>query len=198
MIVGILFLLFGLSILLRIFFKINFPVMRTFGALFLIYLGVRMLFGTFGWHAWGTWKTEDSVVFGHQNFVTTSGSTGRNEYNTVFGKSTVDLTQLPKTGESRVVINTVFGETRVIIDPSMPIRISANAVFGQATLPDRSTVAFGSLKWRSPSAQAAQENDVKTIRVKGDVVFGNLQFVTKDQIPGGKSQGGDDDESDDD
>ena len=43
MIVGVFFLLFGISILLRVFFGWHIPIFRTFAALFLIYLGVRAI-----------------------------------------------------------------------------------------------------------------------------------------------------------
>jgi predicted tellurium resistance membrane protein TerC len=45
MILGILFLLIGLSILLKAVFHIDIPVVRTAFALFIIYIGFKMLLG---------------------------------------------------------------------------------------------------------------------------------------------------------
>ena len=58
--IGVLFLLIGISILLKVFFHIHFPVFRTLLAIFVIYLGIKMLIGTsFDFRYSGDWEGKD-------------------------------------------------------------------------------------------------------------------------------------------
>jgi predicted membrane protein len=170
MIVGIFFLLFGISILCRVFFGWHIPIFRTFWALVLIYIGVRMLFGG-SWNWSNSWKVKDSenVVFDEGDFRFEKDA--KNRFSTVFGSSKVDLTHAPNDGGD-VHIDTVFGETRVMIDPKQALRIRANAVFGEARMPNDDMVAFGTLNYKSPSSETTPTK----LKIHANVVFGSIRF----------------------
>jgi hypothetical protein len=174
MIFGTFFLLLGVSILLRAFFGWNIPLVRTACALLLIYLGVRMLVGG-SWRSHemsGGWSVHESdrVIFDRGDFRFDKDA--RNHYSTIFGSSTIDLTQVPADAKDAAVhIETVFGETKVLIDPKIPITIRVSAAFGEARMPNGDMVAFGTQTYRTPDKAEPQ------IRIRGNVVFGSLRFV---------------------
>jgi len=195
MIVGIFFLLFGISILLRIFFGWHIPIFRTFFALFLIYLGIKMLVGrsldfSSSWRI----KTAKSVVFDQGDFHFEKNT--ENHYSTVFGSSTVDLTHIPNDASAEEIhIDTVFGETKVLIDPKTPIQIRASAVFGEAKMPEGDSVVFGTLHFKTPGANPQEAPRVK---VRANVVFGSIRFVPVSAAASSNTQKANTDESDDD
>jgi predicted membrane protein len=170
MILGIFFLLFGVSILCRVFFGWHLPIFRTFWALVLIYLGVKMLFGG-SWNMSDNWKRKDAenVIFDQGDFRFEKDS--KNRFSTVFGSSKVDLTHAPADGGD-VHIDTVFGETKVLIDPSQSIHIRANSVFGEARMPNDDMIAFGTLNYKTPSADSAKSK----LTIHANVVFGSIRF----------------------
>jgi hypothetical protein len=95
----------------------------------------------------------------------------RKRFSTVFGSSKVDLTHAPNDGGD-VHIDTVFGETRVMIDPKQALRIRANAVFGEARMPNDDMVAFGTLNYKSPSSETTPTK----LKIHANVVFGSIRF----------------------
>jgi hypothetical protein len=200
---GLFFVLFGISILLRIFFGLNIPLVRTAFALFIVYIGIRMLVGG-DWGIRANWARKDShnVTFDHSDF--TFEPSARNHYSTVFGSSTVDLRNAAAENKDlEIHVSTVFGETKVIVDSSKPYSIRANAAFGEVKMPNDNMVAFGTLNYASPSAAGpsatsktntrhagAQNSGASNswasssdspnshrIKIHGNVVFGSLRFV---------------------
>ena len=167
MIAGLFFLLLGTSILLKVLFKIDLPLVRLCFAVFLIYMGIRMLTGTF---------TKPSQVFSQGVFDFDESEAGLNHYNAVFGRRKIDLTRIVLDKQDvKVEINTVFGESTVLINPAMPITIHTNAVFSEARMPNENMVTFGTLKYSTSSAKSAPH----TLIVHSNVVFGALRFVDK-------------------
>jgi hypothetical protein len=179
MIIGLLFLLLGISILVKVFLKIDLPIIRIAFALFLIYLGVKMLFGCFGsgfgpCHFKGHMKTKESVVFGDGRM--NMDGKDLNHFSVVFGKGVIDLTTIPKDAkQARAEVNVVFGDAEVLLDPSVPTVIHATGVFAESRMPDDNMVAFGSLNYTN---DAAKESGPK-LTVHGNVVFGSLKFHNK-------------------
>lgn len=166
---GIFLVLLGLSILLKVLFKIDLPVFRTLFALFFIYIGVRMLAGTFGFRS----SEKETAVFSEAHFEK-KDDTSTDRYSVIFGKGTIDLTQVSlEKGDVDVEVNVVFGEGIVRIDPKMPISLRSTAVFGEARMPDDNIVAFGELNYNSAASKDAQ----RRLRVRGNVVFGSLRFI---------------------
>lgn len=164
---GALLILIGLALIIRFVFNVDFPIVRVLFAMFIIYLGLRILFGSFGFFRFETGPND--VFFGEREFYSTEPN---NEYNVVFGQGTfhftdVDLSQ----GNVNVKIGTVFGASDIRIDRDMPVQIVADAVFAGAELPDGNTAVFGSSTYQSESFNP----DSNHLKIKLDVVFGGAK-----------------------
>lgn len=168
---GIILILIGLGLVIRVVFNVEFPLFKIIIAFFLIFLGLRLLFGgsgIFGFHT-----GENDVLFSEKRF---ENPRNLQEYNVVFGKgnfyfSGKDLSQ----SSVKIRINTIFGGSTLHIPRDMPVVIRANAVFGGAELPDGNTAVFGSSTYKSEKFNPGENH----LDIKADVVFGGLQ-VSRD------------------
>lgn len=170
---GIIFLIIGIALLLKAVFHVDIPIFKTVFGIFLIYLGAKMIFGNFWCGRTCDIKTKTSAFFDEKVFKASQDVSNKKQYSTVFGSSTVDLTDLDilKEEDIRVEVNTVFGETKVLLSQKIPVKIFANSVFAEAKMPNNNLVAFGTLVFESP------DNSGKKITIHGNVVFGSLRFV---------------------
>lgn len=168
---GILLIVIGLSLVIKIVFNVEFPIFKILIAFVFLYIGLRILLGhsvrPFNEH-----RTETDVVFGESNF---SKIDNDKEYNVVFSKGTFDLrnVELNAEGSTRVKINTVFGGSKVILNSAIPTRIKVDAVFAGANMPNGNSAAFGSTIYMSDSLDMTKP----FLDIKADVVFGGLQVV---------------------
>lgn len=165
LIIGLVLILFGISIILKVFLNIDFPVVKTLFALFLIAWGVWVLLGK---HICPVrCHGSNTTLFSECKSFNADGK----EYNVVFGKATYDFTKLdPADTEQRSkTIKTVFGESIVIINKDLPVRISAETAFGNVSLPNGNASFMGGQRWESDSAKTSE--NVVDIHVQ--VVFGN-------------------------
>ena len=164
---GALLILIGLALILRFVFNIDFPVVKVLFALFFIYLGLRILFGSFGLFRIETGPND--VLFSEKEFIQPEHN---KEYNIVFGKGNFDFTKIDLSqGSVNVKIGTVFGASLIRIDRDMPVKIEADAVFAGAQLPDGNTAVFGSSTYQSSSFNP----DSSYLKIKLDVVFGGAE-----------------------
>lgn len=134
---GGLLILFGIFFILRHTGKIDVSfgfVFRIVAAIFFIYLGVRIFFGGFGY------KDKSTAVFTDSEMVYEEG---RNEYGIVFGKGMIDLAGVTVDGKTKSIeVNTVFGQGKLILPASEPIRVTMTSAFGTISAPDGSAVTF--------------------------------------------------------
>jgi predicted membrane protein len=166
-ILGIIFIIIGISFIAKVFFKVDFPVFKILLALFFIYLGFRILFGSFG-----------AVKINHgSNNAVFSESTIRGEiqdggeYNAIFGKVTVDLREIElKEGITKIHVNAVFGGAEILMDKNTPIKIKSDVVFGGINLPDGKSGGFGTSGYISPGA----EDSTNVIHLEANAVFGGI------------------------
>ncbi|MDD3143296.1 MAG: hypothetical protein PHG32_03790, partial [Candidatus Cloacimonetes bacterium] len=96
---GILLLLWGISLILKGFNIVDLPLVKIFIAVIIILFGLRLLFGD-----WSSHHKDGSRV----SFVTA----GSDEYTSVFGSQTVDLTGLDPDSPP-LEITAVFGSSYV-------------------------------------------------------------------------------------
>lgn len=164
---GALLIIIGLALIIRFVFNIDFPVFKVLFALFFIYIGLRILFGSFN-----IFKIEtgpNDVIFTEKEYIQPEDD---KEYNVVFGKGNFDFTDIDLSqGNVNVKIGTVFGGSLIKIDRDMPVKIVADAVFSGAELPDGNTAVFGSSSYQSESFNP----DSNHLKIKLDVVFGGIQ-----------------------
>jgi hypothetical protein len=158
---GILLILLGALIIIKVLFNINIPVFRIGFALLLIYFGIRMLAGGFD---------RRQAVFGEE--VCRAEESGR--YSVLFGKGEVDLSGVSvSSGTVRKEISTVFGISLVKINADIPVKIIVNAAFDGARMPDGNAVSFGTYTYTSGNYR---ESDNGLI-VQANVVFGGLDVI---------------------
>jgi predicted membrane protein len=165
---GILLIVIGLSLVIKIVFNIDFPIFKIIIAFIFIYIGIRIMVGS-SFRPFGEHKTESDVIFGESHFK--NAQHGR-DYNVVFSKGNFDLRdiKLNETGPTYVKINTVFGASEVIIRREMPVRIKVDAAFAGAQLPNGNSAAFGSTIYTSDSLDLSKPY----LDIKADIAFGGL------------------------
>lgn len=163
---GALLIFIGLALIIRFVFNVDFPLFKVIIAGFFIYLGFRILFGSFG--MFNIRSGPNDVLFSEREFVRPEHN---KEYNVVFGKGTFDFTDIDLSqGNVYVKIGTVFGATEIRYNRDMPVKIMADAVFAGAELPDGNTAVFGSSAYQSESFNP----DSNHLMIKLDVVFGGV------------------------
>lgn len=166
---GILLILIGLGIVIRVVFNIDFPLIKFIIAFFFIFIGIKILIGNYNF--WQGEVDEDTTIFSEskvhgleENFK---------EYNVIFGSSIIDLRDVDLTKSSKEIkINTIFGSSVIKLDENTPVRIKADAAFASAKLPNGNTAAFGTGRYENENFK----KDTNHIYIKGDVVFGSLEI----------------------
>ena len=166
---GILLIVAGIAIILRILFNIDLPVFKLVVAFIFLYIGIRLLVGDF--HPQHIHTGENAVIFGETQF---KGLPKNQEYTVVFGQARIDLSQEPTPAEiQQLKINTIFGSTELLIHPSQPLRIHADAAFAGAKLPGNKETSFGKANYQSgPFNQQAPFLDIEA-----HVVFGEFKVI---------------------
>ncbi|NOQ27075.1 MAG: hypothetical protein GQ564_17070 [Bacteroidales bacterium] len=168
---GILLILIGLGIVIRVVFNINFPLVKFVIAFFFILIGIKLLFGGFNFRQGNfsgnaTIFSESKIVGQKENFK---------EYNVIFGSSVIDLRDIDLTeGSKEIIINTVFGSTTLIIDKETPIKLKSDVVFASSKLPRKNISAFGTGRYESDNFS----KDTNHVYIKADIVFGEFKLRT--------------------
>lgn len=169
---GIIIIFIGLSIIIKVVFNVNFPILKILIGLFFIYLGLKIIFdipnlGSFG-------KSGNNVMFGERRINHLSGN--NNNFNVMFGKTTLDLRDIElKYRVTKVELNTIFGGSEIILNKNTPVKIKLDAAFGGANLPDRNIGGFGTSIYTSDNLN---ENE-NYLYIKGSVIFGGLDIMFK-------------------
>lgn len=165
---GVLLILLGAAIVIKVVFNINIPIIRLLLAFILIYLGIRLMIG------WGFHKEQpnNTVLFNDNRIEATNPA---EEYNVIFGRGTIDLTKLVPSNTAVAKVNVIFGGGLIRIDPSQPVRIEANSAFGEARMPDGNNVTFGNYIYKTPSYQEGKP----ALRIEANAVFGALEIVER-------------------
>lgn len=167
---GILLIVVGLIIIVKMIFKIDIPVGRILFSFFFIYLGISILIGGFG-H-----KSQKRIMFDEQEIDVCDYKINDddNEYSVVFGKGNINLANIDINETTKIGINVTMGEAVVLIDSDMPIKIRASAAFGSVRLPDGNEVNFGHEIFTTPS----YDREKDCIKIKVNVAFGAIKFKT--------------------
>lgn len=180
---GVFLILIGLSIIVKILFNIDIPVFRIVIGLFLVYFGLQVIFGSnFLLRRRGRRTKIKSEHYKEYNFQKRS-----NEYNVVFGRGEIDLTdRINLTSNEYVEINVVFGSALIYIDPKTPTQIEVTTVFGSADLPGRKSAAIGQEKYRTGDDTAG-----KLLFIDISSVFAGVEVIERssdEDIPEGETE----------
>lgn len=168
---GILLILIGISIVVRVVFNVNFPLMKFIIAFFFIFIGIKLLIGNF--HFTGSHSDGDTTIFGEKKVYATTED--YKEYNVIFGSSIYDMRDIDLlTGTKEIKINAIFAGSVLKVNKETPIKIKAEAVFANADLPNGNTATFGTAKYENETFS----KDTNYLYVKVDVVFGDFKVRT--------------------
>ena len=166
---GAFLLLLGIALIIKVVFNVDFPVFKVLIGLFLVFLGLRILFGRMAFPH-GHFGPDDTIF---SERVYTEPEDGK-EYTVLFAKGIYDFTGVDLSkGNMDVKINTIFGGTVIKIDRDMPVKIKTDAVFAGSELPDGNTAVFGSAQYVSK----AYSQDTSSLNITADVVFGGVQVL---------------------
>ena len=168
---GAFLLILGIALIIKVVFNFDFPVFKVLLGIFLVLLGIKVLFGKVLMPS-HHFEPEDTIF---DERVYDSPEDGK-EYTVLFAKGVYDFTNVDlEQGSFRVKVSTVFGGTQIIIPADKPVRIEADAVFAGAELPDGNNAVFGSTIYESESWSP----DTASIDIKVDVVFGGVQVIQR-------------------
>ncbi|MGZ3797782.1 MAG: hypothetical protein ACXVB1_15535, partial [Pseudobdellovibrionaceae bacterium] len=159
-------------------FGINIPIIKILFGLFLLYLGVKVIFGAFSWDfnfVAERRSSDHEAIFSEAQFIYPNKKNAK-EYVTVFGSSHLDLTGVSDLGGKEIEVVSVFGESEVIVKKGTPLRIETNTVFAKSELPGKNVSAFGQFHYSSPELK---EQD-PALKLKTTAVFGSLKIVEKE------------------
>ncbi len=164
---GIILIVVGVGLILRIFFDVS--IFRILFAGILIFIGIKLLIGK---KIFAPISDEDQVFFGERIYK--SMPNNNSEYNTIFSKTTYDFSEIDtlKEASTRITLNTVFGNTEVLLPKNLSVKVKADAVFASVKLPNGNTVAFGTGNYSSENFDASASKLI----IEANVVFGNLEF----------------------
>lgn len=161
---GILLIVIGLSIILKVAFQID--IIRFVVAIFFILIGIKMLTGI---------VINDHQTRNRDAFFSNPryNNLDQKEYNLVFGRNVFDLKDLTsdELSSKQVQINTVFGASFVRLSPDIPVKIKANVIFGHVQMPDKTRVYFGTGNYHSKDSMADE-----ALLIEANVVFGKIEF----------------------
>ncbi len=168
---GAFLLLLGVALIIKVVFNVDFPVFKVLVGIFLVLLGMKVIFGKFLIPP-ANFKAEETIF---NERVYDNPESGK-EYTVLFAKGVYDFTNVDLAkGSFRVKVSTVFGGTQIIIPRDKPVRIQADAVFAGAELPGGNNAVFGTSIYESDTWRA----DSASIDIKVDVVFGGVQVIQR-------------------
>jgi len=159
---GVILIMLGLSLLIKTIFGLDLPIFRLLIAGFLLYFGFMTLVG-------GKPFDQKWIFFSEKILTPTQPI---RQYNIVFGKGIIDLSQIsPTIDEHTVKINTIFGETIIKTNAQIPTTIQAHVTFGETTLPDTRHLSLGSDTYSSLS-----NNEKVRLRIESNTIFGSTKI----------------------
>jgi predicted membrane protein len=165
---GILLILIGLSLILKIVFNVEFSIFRVIIAFLLIYFGIKLFIGK-DFSLFPNSNKDSEVVFSEKTIKKVEDG---KEYNVIFGGSKFDLREMtfPDSVTIHIKINTIFGGTQVLVNHDVPIHINSNTVFAGTKMPDGNTSSFGSLAFENDTAKRGKAKLI----IETNTIFGGL------------------------
>jgi hypothetical protein len=164
---GIVIMLFGLSVILKVVFHVHIPVLGIVFGLVIIFFGISIIMHSFG--VKGKWHKGTETVFNEA----TVNDLGEKEYSTVFGKLNLDLSNVDTSQRTiRKEINVVFAGAVIKIPKDRPVKIVANATFAGIRMPDGGATAFGTYVYKSPTFDEGKP----ALVLKVNTIFGGAEI----------------------
>ncbi len=168
---GIILILIGISIIVKIVFNIDFSIFRVIVALVFIYFGIRLFIGR-DFSFYHDDSDEQLIMFAKKNV---SHIDEGKEYNVIFGEGRFDLrnVSIPDSGTVHFKLNTIFAGTEILLNREIPVEISSSTVFGGTRMPNTNASAFGTASYKNDTAKKGQSK----IIIETNTIFGGLQVT---------------------
>ncbi len=166
---GLILILIGISIIIKIVFNIDFSIFRVIIALVFIYFGIRLFIGR-DFSFYHDNSDEQLILFSKRHV---SHIDDGKEYNVIFGEGRFDLSKF-SVPDSEVVhfkLNTIFAGSEIILNPEIPVEINSNTVFGGTRMPNTNASAFGIASYKNDTAKKSKAK----IIIETNTIFGGLE-----------------------
>jgi predicted membrane protein len=169
---GLLLILIGFSLIFKIVFNVDFPLLKIIIAFVFIFIGLRILLGGSG--IFRGKKDANEVIFGEKRY---SSFDEKNEYNVVFGKGVYDFRDIELEGKTRKIrVSTIFGSSEIKISRDTPVRILVDAAFAGVELPHGNSAVIGNTTYESPGIDPHQP----FLEIKMEAVFAGVDVKIYD------------------
>ena len=165
---GIVLVVIGLSIILKVLFDISFFKIL-FGIGFIL-IGVRILIQK---PILNIQNDSDSNVFFSEKYFS-KNALNTDEFNTFFSKTVFDFreTDMSQFNYDKIEFNTIFGNTDIFLPKNVKLQIKADAVFASVQMPNGNSAAFGTTQYESDS----DTSHIREIKIEAHAIFGNIEF----------------------
>jgi predicted membrane protein len=167
---GIVLIIVGLSLIVKVVFHIDFPIIKVLFAFFFIFLGIKILVGGWGSHIFRSGPND--VVFGQGKFV--HENVVPKEQNVIFGNGSIDFRRINMNAlPAEIEINTVFSGCEVLLKKDLPVKIKIDAAMSGVSLPNNNTTVLGSAFYQSPNFN----EKLPYLSIKANAVFSGLKII---------------------
>lgn len=167
---GIVLIIVGVSLIIKVVFHIDFPIMKVLFAFLFIYLGIRILVGGWGNHIFHSGP--DDTVFGQGKF--THENVVPKEQSIIFGNGSIDFRHISTNAlPAEIEINTIFGGCEILLKKDLPVKIRVDAAMAGVTLPNNNTTVLGSAFYQSPNFDEKRPY----LSIKANAVFAGLKVI---------------------
>ncbi|OGF44251.1 MAG: hypothetical protein A2452_05590 [Candidatus Firestonebacteria bacterium RIFOXYC2_FULL_39_67] len=175
---GVVVVVLGLLLILKAM-GVNIPVGKIIFGILFIYIGISMIFWSFGGcHSGksmpGCCNGKDRMMF---NDYKIEADGKKSEYNIMFGRGDIDLSKIEvKDKDVNVKISVIFGEGNIVLNSGIPAKIRITSAFGGAVAPDGTNIAFGEYNYKN----SKYKEGVPALLVDASVIFGGGKLSEKE------------------
>jgi hypothetical protein len=161
---GMLLILLGISILVKVLLGCNIPIVRIFLALLLIYGGTSLIIGTLPQYS------EETILFQKADL---KPQKLESTYTIALSSARLDFSSIRLKEPQKVKVTTILGNTKIKLNKSIPTELYINTAFANAKLPDDNKVSIsGSYAFKMP----ADSTQKPLLKLEANVVLGNLEI----------------------
>lgn len=164
---GSVFITIGFIMILNYVFGIQLPIFKILFALGLIFIGIKILFGSSAPFNAKKVASNRQAIFAESSFSYTENS-DNNEYSVVFGSAKLDLTDIDPSKNHKIIVHTVFGGQTIILPANLAYKIKSTTAFGEIVTPVGKQSVFGD----NISQSTDFDPDQPHLELKIDTVFG--------------------------
>jgi hypothetical protein len=168
---GVIIILSALFLIITGILKANFPFFRIVMAAFIIYVGIRLIGGSYTSKNTIDGADKETTVFAYHSVFSSSIESGE-KFNVIFGKQIIDLHDIdpPPPKNIELEINAVFSRQKIRISPSQNIRIDLSSAISLTEFPNGNSIALGEYIYNP----AHYDPDSNSINIKVNAAFSSL------------------------